>query len=84
MISAHDMLEVSSGRHVCPDTWCSGKCGLPALVLKYREHEYKAHGSQVACGPVFQSFRVKAWTGEKIEADLSQCTAEGLLKRTWW
>jgi len=84
MVSEHVMIEVSTGRHICPSTWCSGTCGLPALVVHYKGYEYKAHGSQVACGPVFQSFRCKEWTGDKVEMDMSNTNVEDVLKRMWW
>lgn len=74
------------GKTYCADTWCTGKCGLPALTLLLTNidgiNDLKAHGSAVACGPVWQRFRVK-WTGEKVFVPefLNQ---EELLKLMWW
>lgn len=68
----------------CGDSWCTGQCGLPALVLDVKGRELKCHSSVVACGPVWQHFRNK-WTGEKVEylpADGED--RETLAKMIWW
>lgn len=49
----------------CGDNWCTGTCGLPALVIPGTEPR-KASGSQVAMGQAFQSLRVK-WKGPIVE-----------------
>lgn len=75
----------------CGSTWCTGTCGLPALTLAHiyecpdlghRELELKAHGQMVACGPVWQQFRVK-WTGQKVPLQSNE-TLEDLRKMMWW
>lgn len=60
--------------------WCGG---LPALVLKHQDREFKTYSDMVACGPVFQPFR-KKWIG-KIE--YIPKTAEDpnkLIRMMWW
>ena len=70
----------------CGDNWCTGKCGLPALVISAEPCDgdglfWKASGSQVACGPVMQSMRVQ-WDGEKVEVpDVHRARFQRLL---WW
>lgn len=67
---------------VCGDSWCRGRCGLPAMVIPAHggRPEMRLHGSMVACGPVMQSWRVE-WTGARIEAPAE--TWEYLRGR-WW
>lgn len=65
----HPVLEVTyqgtETNRYCGDSWCSGKCGLPALVTFDNEgNEMKAHSNMVSVGRVFQLFRVP-WTGGK-------------------
>jgi hypothetical protein len=61
---------------------------LPALVITYEDPDLgraktvKAHGSMVACGPVFQGFRVP-WTGQTEQVPEDQDKAE-LFKLMWW
>lgn len=64
------------GNRYCGDSWCTGSCGLPALVVE----GLKVHSNMVACGRVLQSFRVE-WVGEKIEAQTEDHEA---LKKAWW
>lgn len=51
----------------CGESWCSGDCGLPALVLPatHERSERKAHSNMVAHGPVVQMWRVP-WTGARV------------------
>ncbi len=65
----------------CGDSWCTGTCGLPAVVLKIKGGEFKAYSSMTACGPVIQSWRV-TWTGERHELPPEQ--AVDLMRRMWW
>ena len=50
----------------CGDSWCDGRCGVPALVLLASDDrpEMKVHSDMVAFGRVMQPFRVK-WSGQK-------------------
>jgi hypothetical protein len=82
----HPAIEVD-GAMYCGDSWCDGSCGLPALTITYEDpdtgtREAKAHGAMVACGPVWQSFRVK-WEGHKQPFKTSE-PIEQLLKMMWW
>lgn len=65
----------------CGDSWCGGRCGLPALVMP-DEHgvELKAYSDMTACGPLMQSWRLK-WTGPKVEVPVEH--REDFGKR-WW
>jgi len=74
--------ESTSGVVACGESWCSGQCGLPALVMMRNGKELRAFGSMVAMGPVFQAFRL-AWTGTKTPIMLGDESAESLLKRFW-
>jgi hypothetical protein len=68
----------------CGYTWCRGECGLPALFMKYEgpqaegPTEFRAHGSMVANGPVWQRNR---WNGERVY--YTPPDAEKALKM-WW
>lgn len=50
-------------RLYCGDSWCTGGCGLPALVIGT---EMKAYSNMTAMGPVMQSWRTK-WEGPTEE-----------------
>ncbi len=73
----------------CGDSWCRGSCGFPALVhVTEIDHVHgplvlKAHSAMVACGPVWQPFRVK-WVGdcEPLPPELQELP--DLLKLMWW
>lgn len=67
--------EGEEAHRFCGDNWCTGECGLPALMLlqrvdgapsDFKPVPRKASGSQVACGQAFQSLRVE-WVGEVVE-----------------
>lgn len=66
----------------CGDSWCTGKCGLPALCVPAGDGwpDCKAYGSQVACGMVVQPWRV-TWTGNKVDVPEEQRSA---LRKKWW
>jgi hypothetical protein len=72
-------------RRFCGQSWCDGRCGLPALVLlvehQNHTHVLKAHSSMVACGPVWQSFRV-GWIGDNIPVQTDDPV--DLSKMYWW
>lgn len=56
--------------HYCGETWCTGGCGLPALVVPQPNQlgcELKARSSMAAHGPVMQPWGPKNWTGERAE-----------------
>lgn len=85
-----DMLSSLHGDQLfCADSWCTGACGLPALVLKYegsrteKPTEFKAHGVMVACGPVWQPFRVQ-WKGEKVYMPERYNRDDTILDMWWW
>jgi hypothetical protein len=63
----------------CADSWCDGGCGYPALVCMVQGRERKAYGSMVACGAVWQPFRLK-WTGQKHIVEIPE---EDAIK-AWW
>lgn len=70
----------------CGDNWCTGNCGLPALIIPWppcegRERYAKVSGSQVACGPLMQAKRVE-WMGEKIEVPEEH--RADFNRRLWW
>lgn len=69
-------------QHFCGYSWCSGKCGLPALVIPAdgERPEYKVMGSMVAYGAAAQPWRVK-WEGQKVEVDNED--REHLLRQYW-
>ncbi len=62
----------------CGHSWCTGDCGLPALVAVDGQ---KVYGSMVAVGKVLQPFRVE-WSGS-IHA-LTTEQSHDLDKRWWW
>lgn len=74
------------GQTYCGDGWCDGQCGLPALVIAYESdgsrREARARGSQVACGPVFASFR-GPWSGQKVHVSENE-DKSALFKLMWW
>lgn len=58
--------ECEQPQRFCGDNWCTGDCGLPALMLPPPGDSRvprKASGSQVACGEAFQWLRVERWNG---------------------
>ena len=70
----------------CGDNWCTGKCGLPALIIPWssaggRNYWAKASGSQVACGALMQGRRVE-WTGATVEVPPEH--RADFEKRLWW
>jgi hypothetical protein len=71
----------------CGQSWCKGDCGFPALTLtvdpKVNPYEMKAFGVMVACGPVFNNFRV-GWTGAKISVPEEAGDPEIMRKMMWW
>lgn len=68
----------------CGSTHCDGECGHPALVFTdITGRLLRAHGSQVACGLVFQMQRSgRQWTGktEEVPAEIDR----KLLKEMIW
>lgn len=44
-------------------------------------YDYKAHGSMVACGPVWQR---KRWSGERIYLPEPHASAPKMLDMYWW
>ncbi len=78
------VIESTTGVEACGYSWCSGACGHPALVLRTaRGEELKAYGSMVACGAVFQSWRVE-WQGAKVTVTPCGVDEERLLRMMWW
>lgn len=55
----------------CGDNWCTGWCGLPALIIPWPHSPHdadrfsKASGNQVACGRLMQPTMVK-WKGKRV------------------
>jgi hypothetical protein len=74
--------ESTTGVVACGDSWCDGRCGLPALTLTVDDKEFRAFGAMVAFGPVFQSFRLP-WKGDKVAVTLDETPTAVLLKRFW-
>lgn len=78
-----------NGQLFCANSWCSGVCGLPALVLRYegpeveQSTEFKAHGVMVACGPVWQKFRTP-WKGTKVYMPDEYSKDDKILDMMWW
>lgn len=65
----------------CGDNWCTGGCGLAALVMPgFHGGTLKVSGSQVACGMLMQALRVE-WTGPRV--DVPQEHREDFLGR-WY
>lgn len=86
LIVSYDDGKTFGEQKFCGESWCSGSCGLPALVLKVqhngREVELKTHSNMVAYGPVFQLFRVQ-WTGEKVFLGPEAGDPKTLTKLMW-
>ena len=76
------IVESTTGVVGCGESWCNGRCGLPALTLRVGDKVLRAFGSMVAYGPVFQQFRVP-WTGEQVAVDLGETTVNEALQRYW-
>lgn len=76
------IMESTTGVVACGHSWCTGGCGLPALVLNSDGRELRVYGAMVACGPVFQSWRVK-WTGKKVPVTLGGLSEKLALGRIW-
>ena len=75
--------ESTTGIVACGHSWCSGKCGLPALILEHDGKELKAYGSMTAFGHVFQSWRVEEWKGAKVSVTLGDASVANALSRLW-
>lgn len=87
MVVSYDGGETYLPQPLCAESWCHGDCGFPALAMKLSdphsgERELKAHGVMVACGSVFQEFRV-GWNGEKIYLP-TDAPKEALRNLMWW
>lgn len=81
----------------CAYSHCRGECGYPALFLRdYIDSstpkssmdaggrhyvDYKAHGSMVACGPVWQP---KAWDGVRFYLKRDEAEVKRLIRENWW
>lgn len=67
----------------CGESWCDGRCGLPAIVIPAAGgcSELKMHSGMVAIGPVMAPFRVE-WKGGRIE--VPEAHREDFRKRMWW
>jgi hypothetical protein len=75
--------ESTSGVVACGDSWCDGRCDLPALVLSTTDEELRVFGSMVACGLVFQVFR-RSWQGKKVEVTLSADVSIDRALKLYW
>jgi hypothetical protein len=75
--------ESTTGTVACGCSGCDGRCGLPALTLTYRGEEFRAFGVMVACGMVFQPFRVP-WQGEKIAVRLPEDMSPSQAMDRYW
>jgi hypothetical protein len=78
--------EDAEPQRFCDHSWCTGKCGLPALVMPPTTaavslRERKAYSSMVACGAMMQAWRVE-WTGEKVEVPEEH--RADIAERMWW
>lgn len=74
--------ESTTGTVACGDSWCDGRCGLPALTVQDGERELRVFGCMVAFGPVLQSFRVP-WVGVKQPANLGSTPLDVVRKQVW-
>lgn len=84
LVVSRDNTNFDEDQKYCGESWCDGRCGLPALVLNHStEGEFKAHSNMVACGPVWQRFRV-AWQGNKVPVDMSGLDPDNTLQMMWW
>ena len=68
------------GVEYCGESHCRGRCGLPALFLRYGGKEFKAHSNMVAVGAVWQQ---KEWDGPRVYVPETE-NAEELIKAMWW
>lgn len=76
------IMESTTETVACGYSWCTGSCGFPAFILEIQGKTLKAYGSMVACGLVFQSWRVE-WVGKTIPVTLGDMSIEKALKRLW-
>ena len=70
-------------RRYCGESWCTGSCGLPALVLNHPDDprvEMKGYSRMVACGCMMQKWRVR-WNGAKEQVPPEH--VHDFLKRMW-
>ncbi len=74
--------ESTTGVLACGDSWCTGKCGLPALILDNNGRELKVYGAMTAIGPVVQAWRVE-WAGKKVHVSLGNSTMDSVLNKFW-
>lgn len=81
----------------CAESFCRGQCGYPALFLREvvpagshgasvdeegrHYYDYKAHGSVVSCGPVWQK---KEWDGERVYLAFDADRIEKMIDKMWW
>jgi hypothetical protein len=67
----------------CGESWCTGACGLPALVIPAGDAapEMKAYSDMTACGPTMQAWRV-TWRGTK--AEIPPQHHDAFRKMMWW
>jgi len=72
--------EGEGAEEFCGESWCSGSCGRPALVIP-GEREQKAYSSMTACGPLMQDWRLK-WVGTKREVPAE--FRDDLMRRMWF
>lgn len=78
-LSSHPTItESTTGTTACGDSWCDGRCGLPALTLD----GLRAFGSGVARGLVFQPFRVP-WRGQCVAVTLGELSVDDAKRRVW-
>lgn len=67
----------------CGDSWCSSRCGLPALIIPQDEErpEYKVFSNMVAVGNLAGCWQVE-WKGAKVEVPPEH--RGDFLTRLWW
>jgi len=69
-------------KYFCSSPHCVGECGLPGLFLRHNGQEYKALGSIISIGPVWQR---KDWIGDKVYVDQGLCASpSNELIELWW
>lgn len=66
----------------CGESWCAGKCGMPALCVPASDGwpNCKVYSDVVACGMAVQPWRV-TWTGNRVDVSEEQRAA---LRKKWW